>query len=175
MHGVWYLLLLAAVITLTAPVAGAIVMTINATPQDLPIGDTVTLSGTVTGINTIAVYLFVTGPDLEAGGVTLDNLNIPAGRGLFTTAPVHMENGTWSYSWDTSVILGTLKPGNYTVHVVASPVARMRFNEEESAFTTVRFHPPSRTEPETPLDPVVPVAALGIAMILVLGAGMRRE
>jgi len=175
MHGVWHLLLLAAVIVLTVPVAGAIGMTIDATPQELSIGDTVTLSGTVTGINTIAVYLFVTGPDLEAGGVTLDNLNIPAGRGLFTTAPVHMDNGTWSYSWDTSIILGTLKPGNYTVHVVASPVARMRFNEEESAFTSIRFHPPSRTDPEIPLDPVVPVTALGIAMVLFLGARLKME
>lgn len=175
MHGVWHLLLFAAVIALTVPVAGAVVMTINATPRELPIGETVTLSGTVSGINTIAVYLFVTGPDLEAGGVTLDNLNIPAGRGLFTTAPVHMENGTWSYSWDTSVILGTLKPGNYTVHVVASPIARMRFNEEESASTLVRFSPPIRTDPGIPLDPVVPVAALGIAMVLFLGAGLKRD
>jgi hypothetical protein len=148
-------------------------MTINATPQNPLIGETVTLSGRVTGINTIAVYLFVTGPGLEAGGVTLDNLNIPAGRGLFTTAPVNMENGTWSYPWDTSVILGTLKPGNYTVHVVASPVARMRFNEDESALVGITFLPPPATEPETPLSPVLPFAALVIAGILAIGAGMR--
>lgn len=175
MRRVWPLLLVAAVFSLSVPVAGAIGMTINATPQDPLIGDTVTLSGTVTGINTIAVYLFVTGPDLEAGGVTLDNLNIPAGRGLFTTAPVNMENGTWTYSWDTSVILGTLRPGNYTVHVVASPVARMRFNEEESASAGIRFHPPSPTEPETPLDPVLPLAACGIAGMIAIGAGLKRE
>jgi hypothetical protein len=51
----------------------------------------------------------------------------------------------------------------------------MRFNEEESASAGIRFHPPSPTEPETPLDPVVPVAALGIAGMLVLGAGPKRE
>ncbi len=175
MHRVWPLLLVAAVFALSVPVAGAVVMTIDATPQDPLVGDTVTLSGTVTGINTIAVYLFVTGPDLEAGGVTLDNLNIPAGRGLFTTAPVNMENGTWTYSWDTSVILGTLRPGNYTVHVVASPVARMRFNEGESASAGIRFHPPSRTGPETPLSPILPVAALGIAGVLFLGTGTKRQ
>jgi hypothetical protein len=160
---------------LSVPVAGAIGLTIDAIPEDPSIGDTVTLSGTVTGINTIAVYLFVTGPNLEAGGVTLDNLNIPAGRGLFTTAPVDMANGTWSYLWDTSVILGSLTPGNYTVHVVASPVARMRFNEDESAFTSVRFHTPPRTEPETPLDPVVPITALGAAGVLAIGTGLRRK
>ena len=153
---------MAAVFALRVPVAGAIGLTIDATPNDPHIGDTVTLTGTVTGINTIAVYLFVTGPGLDPGGVTLDNLNIPTGRGLFTTAPVNMENGTWSYSWDTSVIIGTLKPGNYTVHVVASPVERMRFNEGESASVDVTFLPPPVTEPETPLDPVLPVAAWGL-------------
>jgi hypothetical protein len=175
MRRVWPLLFAAAVFALSAPVAGAIGMTIDAAPKDPRIGDTVTLSGTATGINTIAVYLFVTGPGLDPSGATLDNLNIPAGHGLFTTAPVNMENGNWSYSWDTSVILGTLKPGNYTVHVVASPVERMRFNEGESASIRVTFHPPLLTEPATPLDPVVPVAALGIATILLLCARTRRE
>ena len=175
MHRVWPFLFVAAMFALSVPVAGAIGMTIDATPKNPPVGDTVTLNGTVTGINTIAVYLFVAGPGLDPGGVTLDNLNIPTGRGLFTTAPVNMENGTWSYSWDTSVIIGTLKPGKYTVHVVASPVQRMRFNEDESASVDVTFLPPPVTEPETPLDPVLPVAACGIAGILFLGAGLKRE
>ena len=176
MHRVWLLLLVAAVFALSAPVAGAIGMTIDAMPKDPSIGDTVTLSGTVTGINTIAVYLFVTGPGLDPLGATLDNLNIPAGHGLFTTAPVSMENGSWSYSWDTSVIMGTLKPGNYTVHVVASyPLERIRYNEGESASTDVTFLPATVTEPETPLDPVLPVVALGIAGIFLFGTGLRRK
>jgi hypothetical protein len=174
MYRVWPLLLMATVFALFVPVAGAIGLTIDATPNDPHVGDTVMLTGTVTGIKTIAVYLFVAGPGLDPGGVTLDNLNIPAGRGLFTTAPVNMENGSWSYSWDTSVILGTLKPGNYTVHVDASPVERMRFNEGESASVGVTFLPPPATEAETPLDPVLPVAALGIAGMLFLGARLRR-
>ena len=175
MHRVWPFLFVAAMFALSVPVAGAIGMTIDATPKNPPVGDTVTLNGTVTGINTIAVYLFVAGPGLDPGGVTLDNLNIPTGRGLFTTAPVNMENGTWSYSWDTSVIIGTLKPGKYTVHVVASPVQRMRFNEDESASVDVTFLPPPVTEPETPLDPLLPLAGCGIAGILVLGTGLKRK
>jgi hypothetical protein len=175
MHRLWPFLFVAAVLVLAAPVAGAVGVTIDTTPKDLHIGDTVTLFGTVTGINTIAVYLFVTGPGLDPRGVALDNLNIPAGRGLITTAPVNMVNGTWSYKWDTSVILGTLKPGNYTVHVVTSPVERMRFNEGESASVGVTFLPPTETEPETPLNPVLPVAACGIAGMLFLGAGLKRE
>jgi hypothetical protein len=175
MYRAWPLLLIATVFALIVPVAGAMGVTIDATPNDTHVGDTVTLAGTVTGIKTIAVYLYVTGPGLDTGGVTLDNLNIPTGRGLFTTAPVNMENGTWSYFWDTSVILGTLKPGNYTVHVVTSPVERMRFNEGESASVGVTFHPPPVTEAETPVDPVLPVVALGIAGILFSGAGLKRE
>ena len=175
MYRVWHLLLIAAVFALSVPVAGAIGMPIDASPRDPKIGDTVTLNGTVTGINTIAVYLFVVGPGLDPEGVTLDNLNIPTGRGLFTTAPVNMENGSWSYSWDTSVIIGTLKPGNYTVHVVASPVERMRFNEGESASVDLTFLPPPEGEPEEPLYPVLPFAALGIAGVLFLGARLKRE
>ncbi|MGB9175833.1 MAG: hypothetical protein WCB46_03745 [Methanoregula sp.] len=176
MHRVWPLLFIAALFVMSAPpVAGAIGMTIDATPVDPHVGDTVTLGGTITGINTIAVYLFVTGPGLDPRGATLDNLNIPTGRGLFTTAPVNMANGSWSYSWDTSVILGALKPGNYTVHVVASPVERLRFSEGESASVDVTFLPPRVTEPETPLSPVLPVAAFGIAGILFFRAGLKRE
>jgi hypothetical protein len=175
MHRVWPLLLVAAIFALTVPVSGAVGLTIDTLPKEPHVGDTVTLSGNVTGINTIAVYLFVTGPGLDPRGVTLDNLNIPTGRGLFTTAPVNMENGTWSYEWDTSVIIGTLKPGKYTVHVVASPVERMRFNEGESDSVDIMFLPPPVTESETPLDPVLPLAACGIAGILILGAGLKRE
>jgi hypothetical protein len=175
MYRAWPLLLIATVFALIVPVAGAMGVTIGATPNNTHVGDTVTLAGTVTGIKTIAVYLYVAGPGLDTGGVTLDNLNIPTGHGLFTTAPVNIENGSWSYSWDTSVILGTLKPGNYTVHVVTSPVERLRFNEGESASVGVTFHPPPVTEAETPVDPVLPVVALGFAGILFLGAGLKRE
>lgn len=175
MHRVSLLVLVAAVITLIVPVGGAIGLTVNATPVQPAVGETVVLTGTVTGYKTIAVYLFVTGPGLDPHGVTLDNLNIAAGHGLFTTAPVNMQSGTWSYTWDTSVIIGTLKPGNYTVHVVLSPVERMRFSEGESSSIDVMFLPPPVTEAETPLEPLLPVAALGIAGIALLCSGYKQE
>ena len=132
---------------------------------DAHIGDTIILNGTVTGINTIAVYLFVTGPGLDPRGVSLENLNIAAGRGLFTTAPVHMDDGTWTYTWDTSIIVGTLKPGNYSIYVVGSPLDRLRSNPQETAIAQVSFAPSEIPEAETPLCPLVPVAALAIAGI----------
>ena len=142
------------------PLASAVSMEINATPSVVHIGDTVTLKGSVSGLKTIAVYLFVNGPDLDNRGVTLENLNYPAGRGLFTTAPVNLDDGTWEYEWDTSVILGTLQPGTYTVHVVSTPVDRLRFAKGEVAQTEIEFLPSGTSPNEVPLDPIVTLAAL---------------
>jgi hypothetical protein len=177
MRWVCLLVIAAALISAVLPAAGAVSLNISATPGNPHIGDIVTINGTVTGIKTIAVYLFVTGPDLDVRGVTLDNLNIPAGRGLFTTAPVHMEDGSWTYPWDTSVILGTLKPGNYTIFVVSSPVDHLRFEDANYASTEVHFLPSENPGTDTPLDPVLPIAACITAAVL--GAGLvkirRRE
>jgi hypothetical protein len=157
------------------PVSGAVSLTIAASDPAPHIGDVITLNGTVSGISTIAVYLFLTGPGLDPRGTTLDNLNIPTGRGLFTTAPVHMNEGTWNYTWDTSVILGTLRPGNYTVHVVSYPVDGLHFTRGEYATTTLAFQPPEVPVTEAPASPILPIAALGIAGILLCVAGMKRE
>jgi hypothetical protein len=163
-----YLLIISVALAgiIASPVAAATVLTISATPHQAHIGDVVTLNGTVSGITTIAVYLFVTGPDIDTRGVTLDNLNIPAGRGLFTTAPVLMTDGTWKYTWDTSVILGELKPGKHTVYVVSSPVDRLRYVAGDFATVDVEFLPSDKPVAETPLDPAIPFIAVGI------GAGL---
>jgi hypothetical protein len=144
--------------------AGAQTVTINATPAVVHVGDTVSLRGTVSGIHTIAVYLFVIGPDLDSRGVTLENLNIPAGHGLFTTAPVNMETGTWQYVWDTSVIPGAMNPGEYTVYVVTSPVDHERFNSGGYASADVTFLPPENVPTPAPLPPGIAVAAIVIAL-----------
>lgn len=145
-----------------AEAAGTTVLSISASPNQVHAGDVISLNGSITGIQTIAVYLFIIGPDLDARGVTLDNLNIPAGRGLFTTAPVDMNTGRWSYLWDTSVILGDLKPGNYTVYVVSSPVDRLRYSKGDSANVGIEILPSENPVTEVPLDPVLPVIACGL-------------
>lgn len=167
MRWVCFLIFTAAVLGVVAtPAAAATVLSISAFPQQAHIGDIVTLNGTVSGITTIAVYLFVTGPDLDARGVTLDNLNIPAGRGLFTTAPVQMSDGSWTYSWDTSVILGTMKPGKYTVYVESSPLDRLRYTSGDYATVDVEFLPSDNPSARTPLEPALPLIAAGIATTL---------
>lgn len=169
-------ILAAALLCALIPTAGAVTLTLNASENLVHIGDTITLSGSVTGIKTIAAYLFVTGPDLDTRGVTLDNLNIPAGRGLFTTAPVYMENGTWSYNWDTAVILGKLKPGIYTIYVVSSPIDRLRFVKGEYAMTEIEFLPTEEpTSEEVPLEPALSVIALVVTGVVMLGYGGMRQ
>lgn len=180
----WAILLVAVVISwaICQPVAGFAGevpppkpgITITASPSTAHIGDTIILNGTVTGINTIAVYLFVTGPGLDPRGVSLENLNIAAGHGLFTTAPVHMEDGTWSYTWDTSVIVGTLKPGDYSVYVVGSPLDRLRSNPQETAVARISFMPSDIPETETPVCPLIPLLAAGMAIILFCATRMGR-
>jgi len=137
-------------------------MSLNASPEQAHVGDVITLNGSITGVKTIAVYLFVTGPGLNPRGVTLENLNIPAGRGLFTTAPVNMADGSWQYSWDTSLILGDLRPGTYTIHAVSSPIDRLRYVEGEFATAAVDFLPSETPVNNIPLPPLLPLAALVI-------------
>ena len=165
----WLCILIIAIAFLgivVTPLAAATELTISASPQQAHIGDTITLNGTVTGITTIAVYLFVIGPELDTRGVTLDNLNIPAGRGLFTTAPVQLSDGSWKYTWDTSVILGDMKPGLYTVYVVSSPIDRLRYVREDFATADIDFLPSEKPQAESPLDPMIPVMAVGLGAVL---------
>jgi hypothetical protein len=167
MRGMYFLIAVVMVLgVVVAPVAAQPVLTVFASPQKAHIGDVVTLNGTVSGITTIAVYLFVTGPDLDTRGVTLDNLNIPAGRGLFTTAPVQLTDGSWTYRWDTSVILGTLKPGNYTIYVESSPLDRLRTSSGDFATVNVEFLPSDQPPAGTPLEPALPIITLGLVTVM---------
>jgi len=170
----WFL---AAVILLVVlgGLGGAQTVTITASPAGAHIGDTVFLNGTVSGIHTIAVYLFVMGPDLDSRGVTLENLHIPAGHGLFTTAPVNLENGTWQYAWDTSVILGSMNPGKYTIYVVTSPVDRERFSNDGYASADVIFLPSENEPTPVPLPPGIAVVAVGIAMAGFMAFRQRKK
>jgi multisubunit Na+/H+ antiporter MnhF subunit len=156
----------ALLVVMVTPVAASTVISISAFPQQAHIGEVVTLNGSISGITTIAVYLFVTGPELDVRGVTLDNLNIPAGRGLFTTAPVNMRDGSWTYTWDTSVILGTLEPGKYTIYVESSPLDRLRYMSGEYATVDVEFLPSDKPVAQTPLEPAIPLIAVGFVTTL---------
>jgi hypothetical protein len=131
------------------PAVDAYNITLTKVPQEAKIGDVIALEGKIEGINTIAVYLFVTGPGLDNRGVTLDNLNIPTGKGLFTTAPVRLNDGSWKYVWATSIVASSMQPGKYSLFVVAAPIDRTRLHSsgEPYATATILFLPPPATIP----------------------------
>ncbi len=62
------------------------------------IGETIPLSGYSYSSQT--VYLFLTGPNLPANGVALDNINNRADQGGFTQVSVD-SNNHWEYNWYT--------------------------------------------------------------------------
>lgn len=128
----------------SVPVIASAVMTLEISP-DLPvIGDRVLLQGKTSGDRTIAIYLILSGPGLDRRGVTLENVNLPAGQGYFTSAHVSPD-GTWMYEWNTAFIAGTLEPVTYTVHAVEVPINLQRITDERVVSQEVTFIQPVTT------------------------------
>jgi hypothetical protein len=67
------------------------------------------------------VYLFLTGPNLPAGGVELSDTTQRADHGHFTIVPLD-SNQQWSYKWDTQGLKNMIDPGTYTIYVTTEPV-----------------------------------------------------
>jgi len=87
------------------------------------IGDQVPLAGFAPGSD--RVYLFLTGPNLPANGVRLDDISAPVISGdssSFTTSSV--DDDRWEYTWYTRTKGGTLDAGTYTIFIVTTPVGR---------------------------------------------------
>ncbi|MEN6609568.1 MAG: PEGA domain-containing protein [Methanoregulaceae archaeon] len=100
------------------------------------IGSTIPLSGYASGTNT--VYLFLTGPNLPANGVSLDNVNQRADEGYFTQ--VDVISGKWSYSWNTQNL--GLDSGTYTVWVIDGPADRSHLAGYDYGTISVTFASP---------------------------------
>jgi len=104
--------------------AGLLFMAIPAMAVTVPLGDTLPLSGSAPGAD--SVYLFVTGPNLPANGVKPDDISVAVVTGVsstFAKASVDAD-GTWEYTWYTRTAGGLLDAGTYTVYVVTEPVGR---------------------------------------------------
>lgn len=85
------------------------------------VGSTVPLSGSAPGKS--YVYLFLTGPNLAAGGVKLDSPSTAAvtdDASTFVRRGVD-SSGRWSYNWQTR---GSLDTGTYTIYAVDKPANR---------------------------------------------------
>ena len=98
------------------------------------LGTSVHLAGISYGSS--SVYLFLTGPNLPADGVALDNV---ASVGGMTRVDVDSD-GSWSYDWDTHAL--PLDEGTYTVWAVDSPVGRTGLSGHDYATIAVTFTSP---------------------------------
>jgi hypothetical protein len=67
------------------------------------------------------VYLFLTGLNLPANGVTLSDVTQRADEGHFTIVPLD-SNQQWLYKWNTQRLQNQLEPGTYTIYVTTEPV-----------------------------------------------------
>jgi len=104
-------------------------------------GDVVTLTGHSYGSQ--YAYLFLTGPNLPANGVALDNINRRADQGGFTIVDVDGNTDRWTYKWNTANVGGRLDAGAYTIWVVNGPNDRSRLSEAEFSTITVNMGTPT--------------------------------
>ncbi|MHB8164219.1 MAG: PEGA domain-containing protein [Methanoregula sp.] len=104
------------------------------------VGDIVPLSGYSYG--SYNVYLFLTGPNLPANGVALNDISKRADQGGFTIVPVD-SNDHWSYKWGTGSLGGRLDEGTYTIWVVNGPNDRSRLSQADYSTISVTLGQPS--------------------------------
>ncbi|RXE55739.1 hypothetical protein ABH15_05770 [Methanoculleus taiwanensis] len=106
------------------------------------IGEEITLSGTNTDNST--TFLFLTGPNLGANGVKLENATISvvdtAGN-TFTTESVETDD-TWSYKWDTSSLGEVVDSGTYTIYAVSAPRDKAHLSGVQYATASVVLKTP---------------------------------
>lgn len=117
------------------------------------LGDTIPLSGY--SPTSPWVYLFLTGPNLPANGVALDNINLRADEGGFTKVAVDGGNDMWTYKWGTNSLGGRLDAGTYTIWVVDGPNDLSNLANADYATISVTLSSPALSI-ETHETPVVP-------------------
>ena len=109
-----------------------------------PLGDEITFSGTCTESD--KVCLFMTGPNLAAGGVNLTDLGrvVDNEEETFTVVPVKADD-TWSYKWETAKIGRPLDAGGYTIYAVSAPRDKNHLSDVKYATTSLQLRSPSLT------------------------------
>jgi len=121
--------------------AGSVTITTSGT-GNYYIGEEITLSGTSTEGNT--VYLFMTGPNLAADGVTLTTLNkvtTTDPTSFVDTADVNADD-TWSKKWNTAgLITGgkSIDAGGYTIYAASTNVSKADLSDAKYAMATINL------------------------------------
>ncbi len=119
---------------------GAVTITASGTGTYY-IGEEITLSGTNTESN--RVYLFMTGPNLAANGVTLTTLERveTLNPASFNIAGVNADD-TWSFRWNTAKLAESgkyLDAGGYTIYAVSAPVNKADLSNARYATTSINL------------------------------------
>ena len=112
-------------------------------------GDIIPLSGYSYSSQT--VYLYLTGPNLPANGVALNDISKRAEDSGFTQVQVD-SNDHWSYKWGTGNIGGRLDEGTYTIWVVSGPNDRSHLSQADYSTISVTLGKPSISI-NTPVQP----------------------
>ena len=87
----------------------------------LPLGDSILLKGRIVGapLQSIPVYLFITGRGIPENGVNLQGNPITDGdNSTFTIAYYDPNLDEWSYAWSDT---DRFEPGTYTIHANLEP------------------------------------------------------
>ncbi|WP_421908675.1 hypothetical protein [Methanolacinia petrolearia] len=132
------ILLVLIVGTAVVPVLGASTdtgVTISADgDQSYYLGEKVVLRGQSSSAD--IVYLFLTGPNLQATGVNLespDEAVVSGDPDSFTVVKTDPDN-TWEYSFYTANL--NLDAGSYTLYAVSRPTAKNRFDDSTAYDST---------------------------------------
>ncbi|ADN35899.1 conserved hypothetical protein [Methanolacinia petrolearia DSM 11571] len=118
---------------LTSPATGAPTLSADG-DQSYYLGEKVVLRGQSSSADT--VYLFLTGPNLQATGVNLESPDEAVASGdpdSFTVVKTDPDN-TWEYSFYTANL--NLDAGSYTLYAVSRPIAKDRFDDSTAYDST---------------------------------------
>ncbi|MDD1664158.1 MAG: PEGA domain-containing protein [Methanomicrobiales archaeon] len=116
----------------------------GAAPIHAVFGEDIPLGGAAPGSDT--VYLFLTGPNLPDGGISLAG-GTPVTTGVpasFTRVVVQTDD-TWSYTWRTGSTGRILDPGTYTIYAVNQPLSRRDLDDSAYSTRAVIFGSPEET------------------------------
>ena len=123
-------------------VTGALSLTAGS-DRNYYMGQEIKLTGTNTDSDT--TYLFLTGPNLNSNGVSLDALK----SGEFTKVSVKTDH-TWEYKWDTAAT--GLDVGSYTVYAVSSMNDKTHLSGTKYATTSVLLKQPGMSTSSSTLS-----------------------
>lgn len=114
---------------------GAVTATVSGTGT-FYLGEEIKLTGTNTD-NKVTTYVFMTGPNLNANGVSLTDSTVQG----YTEVDVEADN-TWEYNWDTSQINGRPDAGTYTIWAASGPVTKSNVSDAEYDTASIIFRKP---------------------------------